>query len=127
MHAAYDTAVKRFICEFVAVIILILHRPNAAVNRFGFGQIEIVGNRLIVAIDGGGGGLVSRRRGPIVHLIDAIRIDDRRDVPVPIAVVVNMMMIIFVNVIIVNGMVMVVVVVLVSAVQMLIYVIQFAD
>lgn len=125
MNAAYDTAVKRFICEFVAIIIL--YWPNAAVNRFsGFDIVKIVDNQLIII---NGLDLVRRRHDPIVSLINAIHIDivavddgtvaaaaDDDDVPIAI---VSIIMIIFVNGIVNGG--------AISAVQMLIDVIQFAD
>lgn len=129
MNAAYDTAVKRFICEFVAIIIL--YWPNAAVNRFsGFDIVKIVDNQLIII---NGLDLVRRRQDSIVPLVNAIHIDivavddgtvaaaaaattDDDDVPIAI---VSIIMIIFVNGIVNGG--------AISAVQMLIDVIQFAD
>lgn len=107
MNAAYDTTVKRFIREFVA------EWPNAAINRFAFAHVIIVGKLLIII---NSRGLVRRRHGPIVHLINAIHIDIVAGATA--AAIVCIMMIIFVSVI-VNG--------AISAVQVLIDVIQFAD
>lgn len=104
MNAAYDTAVKRFIREFVA------KWPNAAINRFAFAHVIFVGNQLIII---NFCGLVRRRHGPIVHLINAVHIDIVAGAIAATAAIVSIMMMIFVNVI--------------SAVQMLIDVIQFAD
>lgn len=111
MNAANDTAVKRFVCEFVAIFIP--NGPNAAVNRFGFADVQFVAIQLLIV---NVCGLVRRRHATVVHLM--ITGDD--DVDVPIAIVsIIMIVIIFVNIIVNGG--------VISAVQMLIYVIQFTD
>lgn len=127
MHAAYNTAVKCFICELIAIIV-IRYRPNAAVNRFAFANVKIVGNRLII---GNVCMLMLRRRsGSIVHLIDAIHVDVEggddavttdNDDAIAIVIVSIVIVIAFVNIIVDGGGD------AISAVQMLVYVIQLTD